>query len=112
MRTKNKLTIAALYINLKKTAMNIYLRRLLHRIKTHSLVPGTIVKCESGRHLAYYEHRQDIIANGDTESEARNNLKLMYDIVKKYESEQSESVHTKLPVNYKSKKFTEKLNCA
>jgi predicted RNase H-like HicB family nuclease len=91
--------------------MKLYLRRLLHRIKTKSLVPGTIIKCESGRYLAYYEHRQDIIANGDTESEARQNLKMMYETVRQYECGQRETIHTELPVTYKAKKFTEMLKC-
>ena len=91
--------------------MKLYLRRILHRIKAQSLVPGTIIKCESGRYLAYYEHREDIIANGDTESEAKQNLKMMYETVRQYELGQRETTHTKLPVTYKAKKFTEKLNC-
>lgn len=39
--------------------------------KKGELVPGTIVKCESGRFIAFYEHRTDIIANGENEVDAK-----------------------------------------
>lgn len=42
-------------------------------------------KCESGRYLAYYEHRDDILANGDTEIEAKDNLVTLYASVVDYE---------------------------
>jgi hypothetical protein len=72
-------------------------------------VPGTIVKCQSGRYLAYYEHRTDIIANGDSEKEAKKNLKKMYAIIKKNEETDLTKEKIKLPPNYKTKPFSEKL---
>ena len=85
----------------------------IHRIrkKKSELVPGTIVKCESGRFIAFYEHRTDIIANGDNEVEAKKNLRIMYEIVKKHENAETEKQSFKLPPTYNTKKFTEKLNC-
>ncbi len=44
-----------------------------------------IVKCKSGRFLAYYEHRDDIISSGDNERDAKNNLKIMYNDVMHFE---------------------------
>ncbi len=43
--------------------------------KKGELVPGTIVKCDSGRFIAFYEHRTDIIANGENELDAKKILK-------------------------------------
>ena len=74
-------------------------------------VPGTTVKCQSGRYLAYYEHRTDIIANGDNENEAKKNLKKMYKIIKKNEENESEKPSIQLPPSTKTKSFTEKLDC-
>jgi predicted RNase H-like HicB family nuclease len=79
--------------------------------KKKELVPGTLVKCESGRWLAFYEHRTDIIANGENEKDAKANLKKMYSIVKKHEGEQLEKEAVKLPENFTAKHFTEKLEC-
>ncbi len=81
------------------------------RIKKNKseLMPGTLVKCESGRFIAFYEHRTDIIANGDNEVEAKKNLRTMYKIVIKHENAESEKPSLELPSNYKTKKFTEKL---
>jgi predicted RNase H-like HicB family nuclease len=73
-------------------------------------VPGTIVKCQSGRYLAFYEHRSDIIANGDSEIEAKKNLKKMYRIIKKNEENESEKKPISLPPRTKTKSFTEKLH--
>lgn len=39
------------------------------------------IKCASGRFLAYYEQDRSIISNGDTEKEAEDNLKEMYDSI-------------------------------
>ncbi len=85
----------------------------IRRIKKNKteLVPGTIVKCESGRFIAFYEHRTDIIANGDNEVAAKKNLRIMYEIIKKHEKYEAEKPSLSLPSSYNSKKFTEKLNC-
>ncbi|HUZ59357.1 MAG TPA: hypothetical protein VMU83_11295 [Hanamia sp.] len=75
----------------------------------NELVPGTLIKCESGRFIAFYEHRTDIIANGDNEVEAKKNLRIMYKIVTKHENATSEKPSLELPKNYKTIKFTDKL---
>jgi hypothetical protein len=72
-------------------------------------VPGTIVECKSGRYLAFYEHRTDIIANGDSEIEAKKNLKKLYNLVKKNENIEFNNVPIKLPKAVKTKDFVEKL---
>ncbi len=82
------------------------MRLRLFKKKSKELVPGTIIKCESGRYVAYYEHRTDIIAHGQTELEVRKNLKTMYEVVKNYEA----SEVPKLSSTYNAKRFTEKLN--
>ena len=74
------------------------------------LVPGTVIQCESGRYIAFYEHRTDIIANGENELDARRNLRLMYNTVIKFEQSESETPSINIPANYQSKKFTEKIN--
>jgi predicted RNase H-like HicB family nuclease len=80
--------------------------------KKKELVPGTIIQCESGRYLAYYEHRTDIVANGENEKDAKKNLKKMYEIIKKHEDEELEKTAIKLPSNFQVKHFTEKLEIA
>lgn len=47
---------------------------------TTIFAPFTIVfqECKSGRWLAWYQNRSDIIANGDTKQEAEDNLKTLY----------------------------------
>jgi predicted RNase H-like HicB family nuclease len=79
--------------------------------KKHEIVPGTIVKCQSGRYIAYYEHRTDIIANGDNEKDAKKNLKKMYKIVRDHEESESETPPMILPPDTKTKSFSEKLVC-
>ena len=79
--------------------------------KKKELVPGTLVKCESGRWIAFYEHRTDIIANGENEKDAKANLKKMYAIVKKHEGEELEKSAVKLPDNFTATHFTEQLEC-
>jgi hypothetical protein len=73
------------------------------------LVPGTLIKCESGRFIAFYEHRTDIVANGDNEVEAKKNLRTMYKIVTEHENEEIEKPSLDLPAGYNTIKFTEKL---
>lgn len=72
-------------------------------------VPGTLVKCKSGNYLAYYEHRTDIIANGENEKSAIKNLKKMYAIIKKHEGVGSDSKPLNLPPTTKITSFTETL---
>ena len=43
------------------------------------------IKCESGRWVAWYEYRDDIIANGDTKKECYSNLKILYKSAIKHE---------------------------
>jgi len=75
-------------------------------------VPGTIVECQSGRYLAYYEHRTDIIANGDSSIEAKKNLKKMFSVIKKFEESENSKVNSeKPPTPFKQSSFTERLNC-
>jgi len=74
-------------------------------------VPGTFIECKSGRYIAFYETRPDIIASGDNEIEARKNLKELYKMVLKHEKEAAEEDKddTELLKNFKIKKFVEKL---
>ena len=77
------------------------------------LMPGTIIECKSGSFIAFYEHRTDIIANGENEREVRKILKKMYATVIKHEAdEEAEKRALKLPKSYKTKPFTEKLTYA
>lgn len=55
--------------------------------KQNGVVPAKITKCQSGRFLANYEDRDDVIANGDTESEAIENLGTLYESVIKHEQD-------------------------
>jgi hypothetical protein len=74
-------------------------------------VPGTFIECQSGRYIAFYETRTDIIASGDNEIEARKNLKKLYSMVLKHEkeAEEAEKDDSELLKNFKTKKFVEKL---
>lgn len=74
-------------------------------------VPGTFVECQSGRYIAFYETRPDIIASGDNEVEARKNLKELYNLVLKHEKEEAEAEKedSELLKKFKTKKFVEKL---
>lgn len=74
------------------------------------LVPGTIIECKSGRYIAFYEHRTDIIANGENEKDAKKNLKKMYETVKKHEAQENAAL--KLPKSYKTHSFKEKFHVA
>lgn len=72
--------------------------------------PGILVKCESGRFLAYFEHRTDITASGENEKDAKKNLKRMYKAVMEFEAEQEkESGPSHLPPNVETKRFLEKV---
>ena len=74
-------------------------------------VPGTFIECQSGRYVAFYETRPDIIASGDNEVEARKNLKKLYDMVLQHEKEEEEAdkEDPELLKKFKTKKFVEKL---
>ena len=74
--------------------------------KERYTVPGTLVKCKSGNYLAYYEHRTDIIANGENEKSAIKNLKKMYEVVKKHEGDGADSKPLDLPPATKISSFT------
>lgn len=78
--------------------------------KERFTVPGTIVKCQSGRFLAFYEHRTDIVANGNSEREAKDNLKKLYAVVKKNEEKEQPLTRIKLPPHTSIKSFSEKLS--
>ncbi len=78
--------------------------------KEKFVVPGTLIECESGRYLAYYEHRTDIIANGENEKDAMKNLKKMYKIIQAGEGKGSDSKPIDLPTATKIKSFTDKLD--
>lgn len=74
-------------------------------------MPGTTIECESGRFLAYYDTRSDIIASGESEREAKANLKKLYQIVLKHEKEEEGQPlqEDNLPADFKTRKFTEKV---
>ena len=85
-------------------------KRISTKVKKYKVIPGTIVECKSGRFLAFYEHRTDIVANGDNEREAKKMLKEMYNAVMEYEKNEDEGVITTgLPKNFKTKPFTDKV---
>jgi predicted RNase H-like HicB family nuclease len=77
--------------------------------KKTSVVPGTIIECNSGRFVAYYEHRTDIIASGENERQAKKNLKEMYASVIEYEEESEKKTSIVLPDNFKTHTFKEKI---
>ena len=79
--------------------------------KKSELIPGTIIECKSGRYIAFYEHRTDIIANGENEVDAKKNLKKMYEAIKKHEDKEAAKNTLNIPKSYKTKSFTEKLEC-
>jgi len=58
--------------------------------KKGELIPGTVIECKSGRFLAYYEHRTDIVGNGENEPDARKNLRELYEMVMEREEEEGE----------------------
>lgn len=69
---------------------------------------GTTIKCQSGRYLAFYEHRTDIVANGDSEIEAKKNLKEMYAEIMEHEEAEEEAEHPRNPIDPSNiKHFTE-----
>ena len=75
-------------------------------------IPGLTVECKSGRFLAFYDHRTDIVASGDNEVEAKKNLKKMYGIVMKHEKdeeEKNEQSESELISSFNTKRFKEKL---
>lgn len=70
--------------------------------------PGVLVQCESGRFLAYYDHRTDIMASGENEKDAKKNLKEMYKAVINYETEKGiVGGKEDLPPNAKTRRFVE-----
>jgi len=81
--------------------------------KKGELMPGTLVRSESGRYIAFYEHRTDIIANGENEKEALKNLRKMYKMVKDHEDAEAESEKEadKLPESFHIKRFKDKIEC-
>ena len=83
------------------------------KTKSITSIPGTIIECKSGSFVAYYEHRTDIIANGENEREVKKNLKEMYESVIKYEQEEEEKKTSfKLPKEFKTRAFKEKFTNA
>jgi len=80
--------------------------------KKYELVPGTVVETRTGRFMAWYEHRTDIIANGDNEKQALKNLRKMYKIVTETEAEESgQKQPVKLPHYLHGKQFKDKIEC-
>lgn len=76
--------------------------------KKKAETPGILVKCESGRYIAFYDHRTDIIANGENEKDAKDNLRKMYKIVIEAEEEEEKVKNSiALPNNFRVKHFTD-----
>lgn len=76
--------------------------------KKKAELPGILVKCESGRYIAFYEHRTDIIANGENEKDAKDNLREMYNIVIAAEDAEEKAKNSiALPDNFRVKHFTD-----
>ena len=82
----------------KKRLLNGFLKK-----KKGELMPPTIVECKSGSFIAYYEHRTDIIANGENEKEAKRNLKELYSMVQEHESNPSFKLTANLPSSFNAK---------
>lgn len=93
----------------KKKAQNLLMNRFSKRSKE---VPGILVHCKSGRYLAYYEHRTDIIANGNSDKEAMSNLKVMYAEVMAFENDLEAKRESKptIPHDAEVSRFRHKLN--
>jgi hypothetical protein len=77
--------------------------------KKGELIPGTLIETSTGRFLAFYEHRTDIIANGENEIDAKENLRKMYKTVIKYEDSIPEKKTVDLPPSAKAKQFMERI---
>lgn len=92
-----------------------FVRRVFRKTK-NELVPGTLIKCKSGRYIAFYEHRTDIIANGENAVDARKNLRELYEMVIEQEKEEGviheDDDKLELPITYHTKSFKEKLQNA
>lgn len=72
--------------------------------------PGILVECKSGRFLAYYEHRTDIMASGENAKDAKKNLKKMYKTVMEFEAQEGiDRDSSDLPPKVKTTKFVEKV---
>jgi predicted RNase H-like HicB family nuclease len=71
---------------------------------------GSFIKCQSGRFLAFYEHRTDIIANGNNEKEALKNLKDMYQSVTAFEKLDDEGKKLNLSEKYEVRHFSHKVS--
>jgi predicted RNase H-like HicB family nuclease len=83
------------------------------RYKKITSIPGIIVECKSGWFVAYYEHRTDIIANGENEREVKKNLKEMYEDLIRFEEEEAEKkTSATLPKGLKTRHFTQRLKSA
>lgn len=82
--------------------------------KKDELMPGTTIECESGKCLAYYEHRTDIIANGENEKDAIENLRSLYRSVVAYEKKEGvehedDDKPLAIPPHFIVKSFKDKL---
>jgi hypothetical protein len=80
------------------------------RKKKFTTAPGILVECKSGRFLAFYEHRTDIVANGPSVIQAKKNLKQLYkDVMKLEKEEEDKQDEIDLPKDFKTARFKEKL---
>lgn len=76
------------------------------------VVTGIMFKGGPDYYSAYFLHREDMLANGDTEEECLQNLKEMYQIIREKEDagELPEYVddgwHFEIPADWDYKKFT------
>jgi predicted RNase H-like HicB family nuclease len=82
--------------------------------KTKSeLIPGTVIECKSGRFLAFYEHRTDIIANGENERDARKNLRELYQMTLELEEQEGvaheDDDQLSLPASFVKRTFKERV---
>ncbi len=84
--------------------------KIIKRYKKITSIPGIIIECKSGWFVAYYEHRTDIIANGENEREVKKNLKEMYESTIKFEEEEAEKkTSAALPKDFKTRHFIQRL---
>ena len=101
------------YCTLAVISLLITMSKSTKRYKKITSIPGVIIECKSGWFVAYYEHRTDIIANGENEREVKKNLKEMYEAIIQLEEEEAEKkTSVKLPKDFKTRHFTQRLKSA
>ena len=107
----NKLNI--LPVRFIQSSKALFMARPLSN-KKYDLFSATVILCQEGGFIAFFEHRSDIIANGDTEKQVLKNLKTMYLSVLKdekdgYTEKPVEDIPLELPADWKTKQSIVKI---